>query len=98
MKEDGIHQNFWGGLPEMPWKRKKKMRIQEVTIVHGYELWITFRDEIDVREKYWGRVYKNPTISSMDRLARVLPEYCDTRVERDGVSFVLIFYRGDKSD
>jgi hypothetical protein len=37
MKEDGVHQNFWGSMPEMPWRKKMKI------YVNGQEREISLR-------------------------------------------------------
>jgi hypothetical protein len=95
MSEEG-HKYFFGQLPEMPYKKIRRERdcIQQVEILHGqHNLYINFRDKLDVSERFTGRVYKNPTISSMERLAKTLPKYCDVTLIRDGMTFIFVFNR-----
>jgi hypothetical protein len=96
MSEEG-HNYFFHFSREMPWKSKKRIsRVKQVEIVQGYlALYISFKDALDVQEKFTGRVYRNPTISSMNRLAEILPKYCKTRIIRDGMTFIYLFERGD---
>ena len=96
MSEEG-HNYFFHFSREMPWKNKKRIsRVKQVEIVQGYiAVYVSFKDALDVQEKFSGRIYRNPTISSMNRLAEVLPKYCNTKIIRDGTTFIYLFERGD---
>jgi hypothetical protein len=59
------------GMYDEPEEREWTPRIYQIEIMHGnLDLWVTFKDEMDVDESLRGRVYRNPTASSLKRLAR----------------------------
>lgn len=65
----------------------------EVEIMQGlYDLWISFKDSIDVDNNFRGRVYHNPTIASIDRVFRVVSKMPITII-RDGRSPIIIAHR-----
>ena len=66
----------------------------QVEIMQGiYDLWITFKDIVDVDNNFRGRVYRNSTTSSIDRVFRVISKMHIT-IKRDGRTPVIIAERG----
>ncbi|KKW13434.1 MAG: hypothetical protein UY48_C0001G0055 [Candidatus Gottesmanbacteria bacterium GW2011_GWB1_49_7] len=46
------------------------MKAIEIELMQtNYHVWLTFRDSVDVENKFTGRVYRDPTFSSLQRVA-----------------------------
>ena len=52
-------------------------------------LWVTFQDETEAELGLHIRQYRNPTVSSLDRLTRAISSTCTLHLERDGMSFII---------
>ena len=63
----------------------------QVEIVQStHDVWINFKTYADTDNGWMGRTYNNPTVSSMERLERVLNNGpLKVEIERDGKSYII---------